>query len=182
MKCPVCGNVKIEDGAAECPVCQAPLADAGAPLNFDDQDLLESQYKTFVQSKMLVQEHKIIRLKRSNARLMVLFALVLAFVLVKSCAKKTALPPSDRLAFVKDSLQKEVDNYKLLYGKLLEDVAKEVHFIEQNETPSSLALKYYGDSRLFGVIMKDNQISNDKRLMPGDSIVIRKTLKPDFIY
>lgn len=141
---------------------------------FDDNDYIKERSILLGQvAEARAREKRVLAASRN---LKVLLFLSLILLPLSHCwfgkAQKAQLSEKSR-AVLMDFREEQLDiNFELLQQLMTPD-STFMYVVQEGDYPESLSQKFYGDAKYAYMIMLDNKIGNDRRLIPNDTLILR---------
>ena len=141
---------------------------------FDDNDYIKERSILLGQIAEARAREKRVLASSRNLKLLLLLSLVL--LPLSHCwfrrAAKAQLSEKSR-AVLMDFREEQLNvNFELLQQLITPDSTFN-YVIQEGDYPESLSQKFYGDAKYAYMIMLDNHIGNDRRLVPNDTLILR---------
>lgn len=141
---------------------------------FDDNDYIKERSILLGQvAEARAREKRVLAASRN---LKVLLFLSLILLPLSHCwfgkTEKAQLSEKSR-AVLMNFREEQLDiNFELLQQLMTPD-STFMYVVQEGDYPESLSQKFYGDAKYAYMIMLDNQIGNDRRLIPKDTLTLR---------
>jgi hypothetical protein len=141
---------------------------------FDDNDYIKERSILLGQVAEARAREK--RVLASSRNLKILLFLSLVLLPLSHCwfgkTENAQLSEKSR-AVLMDFREEQLDiNFGLLQQLMTPD-STFMYIVQEGDYPESLSQKFYGNRKYAYIIMLDNQIGNDKRLILNDTLILR---------
>jgi nucleoid-associated protein YgaU len=141
---------------------------------FDDNDYIKERSILLGQVAEARAREK--RVLASSRNLKVLLFLSLVLLPLSHCwfgkAEKAQLSEKSRMVLMNFREEQLNINFELLQQLTTSD-STFTYIVQEGDYPEALSQKFYGDAKYAYMIMLDNQIGNDRRLIPNDTLTLR---------
>jgi hypothetical protein len=141
---------------------------------FDDNDYIKERSILLGQVAEARAREK--RVLASSRNLKVLLFLSLLLLPLSHCwfgkSEKAQLSEKSR-AVLMDFREEQLNTNFTLLQQLMTPDSTFNYIVQEGDYPESLAQKFYGDTKYAYMIMLDNQIGNDRRLVINDTLTLR---------
>lgn len=184
MDCPVCQHSNISAFATVCPNCDSDL------VQFTLLDSIEEGYVDNIKQKIanegdLVAMEKQFKdeLSASKSKVNWMLLLMMLMPLIYFTCGKRTVPTEAKIMEATANISKEelatyTANTKRLEAEITKLKSQSLHIekvryvIRKGDNLYDIGTMFFDDPLIWKQVMKDNGITNSKKLMPGDTIFL----------